>query len=787
MSELASAPSGSARAGRSRPSRGPSTRRSPVRARRASPAAAARRPDPDRPTPDRPTGHRDHAGTLLAGRYRLRTRVGSDTAAGAEFWRAEDTVLQRDVGVTVLRRLAPGQRRRRTTTGPEPPGPARWWSARCARAASSTPAAPGCSTCWPRRRPGSPRDVLGAAVTEWVPGRSLAEVVADGMSSRWPRPAPSRRWPRRPRRRTGTGSCWAATTRSGSGSPPTAARSWASRCPARTSPRPTTSAASAPSSTPCSPRAGRCRRPTPPAPGWPPPSARPRARSLPPSRDAPRRPGRARHARPAAPWAPIDAPGHVHTAAAVHRCSTDVVAEDDRIALFPPAHDGVPSEPGDVWQDARPPAAPRRPAAPAQADHRPGRARRWRVLVVARLPRASSSARLFADGGGPAHRRRQQRGRRQRRPAPEPADALPAAGRRRRGRRPASRSTTTCGDRDNAGRVSRVIDGNPRSGWNTFTYRQQFPALKPGVGIMVSFASAVQLSELTIQSPSPGTVVEIRSAPSSDAAHGHHPDRPRSRWATAPPRCRWPAASRSPTCWCGSPSWAVAGETHRDHRAADPASLEFRARRRLTVSATCSAERPRAGPARSTYSPRVSPRPAPTRSCSPPTGRATGARSASSPTGTRSELWASRCAPCTTPRTPPTSCRRRSWRPTGGPDSYRGEASVRTWLHRILVNACIDRIRHDRAAPTVPLADQRRPRRRAGTSPRRWPPGWPSGRPGRAAGRAAGGGRAGRRAGLAGGRGRRDARRPGGHGEEPVRPRPGPAGRAARAPAGGGR
>ena len=67
--------------------------------------------------------------------------------------------------------------------------------------------------------PGLPDGVLGAAVTEWVPGRSLAEAVADGMikplaAAR----APCSRWPRPPRRRTGTASCWAATTRSGSGS-----------------------------------------------------------------------------------------------------------------------------------------------------------------------------------------------------------------------------------------------------------------------------------------------------------------------------------------------------------------------------------------------------------------------------------------------------------------------------------------------------------------------------------------------------------------------------------------
>jgi hypothetical protein len=73
------------------------------------------------------------------------------------------------------------------------------------------------------------------------------------------------------------------------------------------------------------------------------------------------------------------------------------------------------------------------------------------------------------------------------------------------------------GDADNAGRVSRVIDGKLDTNWRTFEYRQQFPALKPGVGIMVSFASAVQLSELTIDSPSPGTVVQVRSAPTAEA------------------------------------------------------------------------------------------------------------------------------------------------------------------------------------------------------------------------------------------------------------------------------
>lgn len=36
-------------------------------------------------------------------------------------------------------------------------------------------------------------------------------------------------------------------------------------------------------------------------------------------------------------------------------------------------------------------------------------------------------------------------------------------------------------------------------------------------------------------------------------------------------------------------------------------------------------------------------------------------------------------------------------------DSYRGDAAVSTWLYRVVVNACLDRIRRERARPTAPL------------------------------------------------------------------------------------
>ena len=115
---------------------------------------------------------------------------------------------------------------------------------------------------------------------------------------------------------------------------------------------------------------------------------------------------------------------------------------------------------------------------------------------------------------------------------------------------------------------------------------------------------------------------------------------------------------------------------------------------------------------------------------------------------------------------------------------FRGDSAVTTWLHRIVVNACLDRIRRRQAHPTVPLPRQRGRGRRT----RRGEPA----APGRtttprcvvrqalaelAAG-AAGRVGPGRRAGLPGGRGGPDPRRRRGDGQEPVRPRPGPARRA---------
>ncbi|WP_445167820.1 RNA polymerase sigma factor SigM [Mycolicibacterium sp. Dal123E01] len=42
-----------------------------------------------------------------------------------------------------------------------------------------------------------------------------------------------------------------------------------------------------------------------------------------------------------------------------------------------------------------------------------------------------------------------------------------------------------------------------------------------------------------------------------------------------------------------------------------------------------------------------------------------------------------------------------------GAAAFRHDAAVGSWLHRIVVNACLDRLRRSAAHPTIPLTDER--------------------------------------------------------------------------------
>ncbi|WP_031466673.1 protein kinase family protein [Sciscionella sediminilitoris] len=75
-------------------------------------------------------------------------------------------------------------------------------------------------------------------------------------------------------------------------------------------------------------------------------------------------------------------------------------------------------------------------------------------------------------------------------------------------------------DPDSPGTVARVNDGDPGTEWKTYTYKQNFPSLKPGVGIIAKFDKPVTLSQVNIDSPSEGTSVQIRTADSQDPSLG---------------------------------------------------------------------------------------------------------------------------------------------------------------------------------------------------------------------------------------------------------------------------
>jgi hypothetical protein len=69
------------------------------------------------------------------------------------------------------------------------------------------------------------------------------------------------------------------------------------------------------------------------------------------------------------------------------------------------------------------------------------------------------------------------------------------------------------GTPDNARRANNAADGKGDTSWKTDKYNQQFPTLKPGIGLIAAFAEPVKFATITIDSPSAGTVVQIRSAP----------------------------------------------------------------------------------------------------------------------------------------------------------------------------------------------------------------------------------------------------------------------------------
>jgi hypothetical protein len=97
-------------------------------------------------------------------------------------------------------------------------------------------------------------------------------------------------------------------------------------------------------------------------------------------------------------------------------------------------------------------------------------------------------------------------------PAPAPVASAPA-----RVTKLAVYDPSGLGSPDHERDVGKLVDGNPNTGWSTDSYFKQFPVYKKGLGVMLSFEVPISASSLTLVSPSPGTVLEIRTATSPNA------------------------------------------------------------------------------------------------------------------------------------------------------------------------------------------------------------------------------------------------------------------------------
>ena len=75
------------------------------------------------------------------------------------------------------------------------------------------------------------------------------------------------------------------------------------------------------------------------------------------------------------------------------------------------------------------------------------------------------------------------------------------------------------GVKDNPDQAAQAFDGNPQTGWSTFVYKQQFPTLKPGVGLMLAFDAPIKPASVTVSSESPDTTIEIRSSTAQEPSY----------------------------------------------------------------------------------------------------------------------------------------------------------------------------------------------------------------------------------------------------------------------------
>jgi hypothetical protein len=223
--------------------------------------------------------------------------------------------------------------------------------------------------------------------------------------------------------------------------------------------------------------------------------------------------------------------GRVHTAAAVHKVISELLETEAEAAMLPPPDDGAPAAADEVWRagnGATPDRVKKRKLSIGMGGLGLGMlavigyvgVQLGSFLGVA----PSSPPKIVVPSAPPVVAHSAPVGSAALKPVAPQVPGTPALPPPAPGATPEAVVPVTSaqvfdptGDPDNPGRLNRAFGNDPNAGWSTYDYRAPFPILKPGVGIMVSFAAPVQLSSLTIGSPSNGTVIEIRSAPGPTA------------------------------------------------------------------------------------------------------------------------------------------------------------------------------------------------------------------------------------------------------------------------------
>ncbi len=425
-------------------------------------------------------------GTVIADRYRLVAEVGRDRSADAVLWKARDTTLERDVAITLL--VGGWQADVRASSALSRATRSAHFSHRHAARVLDV-VQPGSSRL--------PAGVLGAAVAEWTPGRDLAELVAGGPLS----PSAALRvveplaqavadahraglvlgidHPQRVRVTARANARLAFPMPRGDATVDDDVRGLGSTLFLLLTARWPSSDGSTPAGLKAAARTST---------GAPVP---------------------VRDLRPSLPVGlaalvdrTLDATGGIRTAAAVHGLIRQLRegAEDDGV-LLPLTEDGVQldDEPGTVWQ-------PDDDESTEQHDAATRRKLRIGVtlLVVAVLAIVAFVAfqAVSLVGGGPSS------GPplvipTSAAPAPAPAPGQAAAP------APPPAPTPTgpvqlasiavydpSGDPDDPGKVGRAADNDPGSTWSTSQYDQQFPSLKPGIGLMTTFRAPSKVSQV---------------------------------------------------------------------------------------------------------------------------------------------------------------------------------------------------------------------------------------------------------------------------------------------------